>query len=616
MSAHTTDTMPPDEMPPDESGPHDMSTGRRLAMIFLLIVVVLAIGLGAYAMFGPAPRVPEGMLTATAEDGGNSYRVEGEISEKPSVAATATQLESNISSSSTSSSASSSGDRLFDRTLAIYNLGDDLLMKRVGLAVFEKLRDEGRFDQIRYLPAGEHLPWGERLPDLFITLDRKSWEEGGLPGSRTFKGTFAVSLCDRFRRSSHGYHGSTTPPQLQLRFDADINYKAKQTGIESSGARYQAVSRDLAKEIVKQITKVLDEQKEKYGTVGELPDLLYPEYIAPPEFDFIDELNAEKLIDGPAFMRHAIAFWQVPDDRPAKEVVKIVRDALASDEWKVPDDEQEREFLRASKDSRVVIVFRQNDGRFVSGEDADVPKPMFIAYTHGQSYDQIREVVASLLDEGVDESVLLMFQNSWYTNRDRIVEYFQDHPPTQSDTWLQLARLWKKTDPDAARDALLRANALRRVMQQENASSSMKKLAEELGMEELPQRFSHELIQSLGFEDLSEPREIEVVIRKDELKAIWVGDQDDEQHWLLLTPVHKPGDPPTRTLRAQWIELRDGGWSRSDGTSGDLTDTEFPVYQRLVRKGTRIRIFSEPLEDGRSYRLRIERTLPENREEE
>lgn len=139
MSAHTTDTMPPDEMPPDESGAHDMSTGRRLAMIFLLIVVVLAIGLGAYAMFGPAPRVPEGMLTATAEDGGNSYRVEGEISEKPSVAATATQLESNISSSSTSSSASSSGDRLFDRTLAIYNLGDDLLMKRVGLAVFEKL---------------------------------------------------------------------------------------------------------------------------------------------------------------------------------------------------------------------------------------------------------------------------------------------------------------------------------------------------------------------------------------------------------------------------------------------------------------------------------------------
>ncbi|QDU40603.1 hypothetical protein Mal4_49610 [Maioricimonas rarisocia] len=609
MNAHTTDAMPS-----DESGPHDMSTGRRIALVVLLIVVALSVSLGAYAMFGPNPRVPEGVLTATADEDGDGYRQEGDISDDPSLVATATKLESNIRTNSSSSTASSSGDRLFDRTLAIYNLGDDLLMKRVGLAVFEQLRDEGRFDQIRYLPAGEHLPWGERLPDFFVTLDNTSWEEGGLPGSKTFEGEFVVTACDRFRRSSHGYHTSTSPPQLQLRFKAEIDYTAKQTGVETSGARYQAVSRDVAKEVVKQLTAVLDKQKEKIGSVGDLPDVLYPEYVAPPEFDVVEELDAEKLIDGPAFMRHCLAMWEVPAKRPANEVVEIVREALANDEWKVPEGGPDDEYLRATKDSKVLVVFRQDDGRFVAGEDADTPKPMFIAYVHAMSHDDLQGALEQLFDEGVDESVLVMFQNAWHLNRDQIVKYFEEHPPTHPDAWLQLAYFYKRDDPEAARDALLRANALQRVLHQENASSRMKSLAEDLGMEELPQRLSHEMIQTLGFEDLSEPGEVEVLVRAGELKAIWLGDHDDEQRWMLLTPVHKKGEGHTRSLRAQMITLRNGGWSRSDGTSGDLTNSEFPVHQRRVEGKDSVKVFSEPQEDGRTYLLRIERTAPEEKE--
>ncbi|MFG0334733.1 MAG: hypothetical protein ACF8TS_15355 [Maioricimonas sp. JB049] len=608
MSASTTDAASP-----DEPAPHDMSTGRRIAMVVLLIVVALTVSLGAYAMFGPAPRVPEGVLTATAHEDGEGYREDGDISDDPTLTASATKLESNIRTSSTSSVASSSGDRLFDRTLAIYNLGDDLLMKRVGLAVFEQLRDEGRFEQIRYLPAGEHLAWGERLPDLFVTLDNTSWEEGGLPGRKTFEGEFVVTACDRFLRSSHGYHGSTTPPQLQLRFKAEIDYEAKQTGIETSGARYEAVSRDVAKEVVKQLTGVLDKQKDERGSVGELPDLLYPEYVAPPEFKFVDELNAGKLIDGPAFMRHCIAFWQVPADRTAREVVKIVREALANDGWKVPEGGPDDEYLRATKDSGVLVVFRQDDGRFVVGADPDTPKQMFLAYVHSMSYDQIKDVVASLIEEEVDESVLVMFQNQWHLKRDEVVKYFEKHPPTLADSWLQLAYFHKRDDPEAARDALLRANAMQRIMHQENASSRMRDLAKELGMEELPQQISHEMIRSLGFEDLSEPGEVDILVRAGDLRAIWLGDDEDGQRWLLLTPIHKSGEEHARTLRVQRITLRDGGWGRSDGTSGDLTNTEFPVHLQRVQGKDTLKVYSEPQADGRTYLLRIERTAPEQK---
>src|SRR5690606_11525824 len=99
----------------------------------------------------------------------------------------------------------------------IFNRNDDLLMQRVGLALFEKLRDAGRFDQVRYLPMNERLPDGERLPEIFVTLEKTAWKKSGLPGHHRYEGEFAVTASDRYLRSSHSYQSTLSPPQITFR---------------------------------------------------------------------------------------------------------------------------------------------------------------------------------------------------------------------------------------------------------------------------------------------------------------------------------------------------------------------------------------------------------------
>src|SRR5690606_20832843 len=111
----------------------------------------------------------------------------------PLLAANAIKLESRRSVAASSSISHSGGNRLFDRTLVICNRDDSLLMQRIGLAVFEGFRDTGRFQQVRYLPVGEIPPVGQRLPEIFITLDNSAWKESGLPVKRQYEGKFLVT---------------------------------------------------------------------------------------------------------------------------------------------------------------------------------------------------------------------------------------------------------------------------------------------------------------------------------------------------------------------------------------------------------------------------------------
>ena len=83
----------------------------------------------------------------------------------------------------------------------------------------------------------------------------------------------------------------------------------------------------------------------QYGTPGELPEQFYPEYIAPPAFDVVAKLNAPKRVDGPRFMNHAVAVWQVSHDRAPQEVIAAVSRSLIDAGWKVPEMEDGRDYL-------------------------------------------------------------------------------------------------------------------------------------------------------------------------------------------------------------------------------------------------------------------------------
>ncbi|WP_164103209.1 hypothetical protein [Candidatus Laterigemmans baculatus] len=593
---------------PDQTVTAHPPTLRRWVLFALL---TLAVSCGLYVLFGPKPRTAEGVVVATADEAkASGYRQEGEISDSWGVEAAATKLESTRNVMAAHSSASSGGDRMFARTLAIYNLDDDLLMQRVGLEVFERLRDSGKFERVQYLPAGKRLPDGERLPEAFLTLDKREWNESGLPGNRRFEGKILVTASDRFQRSSHSYQNTLSPPQLSYRWRAEIDYTATQLGIETSGARYQAVSRDLAKEITERLTKLLDEKISEHGVPGELPEPFYPEYVEPPAFDFLAELKAEKWIDGPLFMAPVVAVWQTPAVRVPSEVLAIVSRSLAEADWDIPESISEGNYLRATKGNQVFEVFRENDGHYVAGEDAEAPRSMYLVYHRGMGVKELDEAVRRLFEERADESVLVMFQNHWYRHQELVEEYFSDQAPTTAESWLQLARFRKKRDPDAAREALLRANALQWVFHHKSADSSMKKLAKDLGIERLPQDISPEMMEALGFSDLREPGELELTVRENQPAAIGLGEDDEGQRWLLLTPIRRHGVHPERSLRIQMLTLRKGGWSQSDQTGGDLTKHDSRALTHRLGDGDELQVFSDPLDDDR-YRLTLQRTAPE-----
>src|SRR5690606_10187554 len=67
--------------------------------------------------------------------------------------------------------------RVLASTIAVYNFDDSLVMQRLGRELFKQLRDSKRFEKVHYLPLGERLADGERVPDLFVTLDLNAWQE-------------------------------------------------------------------------------------------------------------------------------------------------------------------------------------------------------------------------------------------------------------------------------------------------------------------------------------------------------------------------------------------------------------------------------------------------------
>lgn len=257
----------------------------------------------------------------------------------------------------------------------------------------------------------------------------------------------------------------------------------------------------------------------------------------------------------------------------------------------------------------MLVAFRGDDGHWVAGESGTA-RPMFIAYSRSMSAADIDAAVGKMFNEGADESALVMFQNTWYRHRDLLEDYFSRHTPTQAESWLQLARIRKASEPEAARQALLRANALQRIVHQEFSDSSMKKLAEELGMDGLPQQISHEMMKTLGLGELSEPGEIEVTVCENEPAAIWLGDRDGEQSWLLLTPIRRRGIHPERTLRIETLKMDEGSWSRSVQTQGDLTHSGDAVHTHPLSDRQEVQVISEVVQDGRAYRLTLCRSSP------
>ena len=246
--------------------------------------------------------------------------------------------------------------RVLASTIAVYNFDDSLVMQRLGLELFKQLRDSKRFEKVHYLPLGERLADGERVPDLFVTLDLNAWQESGIPGFRLFEGEVVATFSDRLRTSGFHVVDEFEPPRTEFSWESGIRYGARQLGFERP--RFMAVGQQLAKNIAANITKLLDDLETAHGEPPELADDFYPQYVAPPAIPMPYGVAAHKLFDGPSVMAPTFVTWRTDTLASPGAALAAIAESLEREGFEVRNTLL-IDVVYASRGEELVEAFRE-----------------------------------------------------------------------------------------------------------------------------------------------------------------------------------------------------------------------------------------------------------------
>ena len=571
---------------------------------------VVGLGILATVVWWGRPPRAEGPLSSVRDAQGRVQRT-GEVSGPSGVSAQATLLDAKQNATSSTVTASSGGSQVFANSVAILNLSDHLLAQRIGLQLFELIQQEGSFSSVQYIPHGSHLPDGGRLPDLFITLDLNGWRETGVPGRVNYAGQILLSVGPEVRRHNQSVNDSQSPPRVNFHSSTELDYRATQTGFETAAAQYQTVSRDIAKNLSERMLKETRSLGDKHGRAPAMPAEFYPPYEPPPQWKFLKTLAAEKLVDGSTFMQPTHAVWRVVTKLSPTEFWPPVLQELADTGWKVPDWSPDKlpQSVHASQGGHWLRVFPERRGVSDTPVAESAAEWRYVIVLDRREGDVAR-LLRSLLDGPGTEAQLLLLQNHWYLERDRVAEFFKSHPPQSAAAMLVLAGWWKEGDDRAAvMELLLKAHALQQIAGADSGKSRLKELQKKLGLESLPAGLSDESLVSLKFPDLRAPGEVTQTAGPSEPAVVWLGHTDQGQHFLHLTPSApaRKGGPWQLRVRSMHVADQSRGWSES--TTGDLSSaTELPIVVERLPQGGQIEVLCRPREPSGQFELRIRRT--------
>lgn len=594
---------------PETPNPAGPAASRRFRSSAALIAVAAALfALGLVVWVG-RPRTAAGPLKSTRDADGQVHQT-GEVAGPVGVPAQATLLNAQSSSISTLSSSHSGGALVFADSIAILNLSEHLLLQRVGLQLYEQLQQRGEFTQVQYVPHGSLLPAGGRLPDLFLTLDLKKWEERGIPGRVNYDGVLLVTVGPDIRQSNSSVSDSFSPPRVDFHSTLELEYKATQTGLETAAAQYQTVSRKIAEELSGKVVKELQSLDDKFGAAPPMAAEFYPPYQPPPQWKFLETLAAEKVIDGSTFLQPTKTQWRVTTRRPPAEFWPVILPELAETGWKVPEWSAENlpESIRASQGVHWLQVFPERRG-VTSAVEPQPPTEWRYVIALDRREQDLGRLLTQLLDRQATETQLLMLQNHWYRAAERVQERFAAQPPQSTNAALLLAELaHHRGAEDDARDLVRRAHTFQQITGDESFKARVDQLAKTLDVAPLPTALTGAALEAVQLPNLSAPGEVVLVVGPRQPAFLWLGDIEKQQRLLKLNPTGKARQPGPCPLQVRSIKLFEGGRSWSDSTTGDLTSTGRTLVVEQLPGGEQIEVVSRPLEPAGQFELRVRRT--------
>ncbi|HEY1068614.1 MAG TPA: hypothetical protein VGE52_20990, partial [Pirellulales bacterium] len=416
--------------------PPDAGQSARKMPPFVVRVLLAGLALTAlglwWLIWGAGPNLPQQTLVAQRgsdgafpESTGTASGLSGRLSAR----------EANKSTSTISSQSSGGEARLRARSAVVYVATPDLLAQRVAHELFKELQKSSRFDSLTYHPPGEKFTQGELLPDLYLSVGVKSLKESGVAPYKTLEAEVQVTLGNLPARSSHSYMDTLSPPVVNHHWNSTINYSAREVGLETASARYEAVGRDLAADVAKSINEYLAKLAEKHGEWREDPLEFFPAFAPGPELPILQTLHAEKITSGHGFLTKNVTVWKTTLPRAEPDVVKRIAQDLESAGWKDATKRIEANdgYLRVEKEwqSQIFEVFRPSEFQPQEDEKAD-PREWYCVYTHRMTQTEASAALAKLFDRAAPESMLVPFSQWWYLDEERVAKYFAEHPPKLS----------------------------------------------------------------------------------------------------------------------------------------------------------------------------------------
>jgi len=582
---------------------------RRRRIVLGLLLCVLVIGI--YTQFWQRPRVALGVLTSQLTPDGQQETT-GDVSDAPSLSGQMTAVQSNQSTSTGSTTSRSSGATWPRESIVIYCESDHLLMQRVGLALFEGLQQSDIFPRVQYVPRGQSLPVGEAVPDILVSLLMPEYSESGLPVAKQYQLKLVVHVGREFAQGNSYSITSFTPPVVNFSADIRMDYTGKQTGIETSGAQYTTVSKDIAKALQKSILGLFKKEDDLPLPARQQIAEFYPDFQPPSELPFLEPLHAVAKFCGPRFMQPTSAAWTFTSEQSRDELQRLIDPPLTADGWKGRDvaTNPQAEGPYQGHWSRGVeslsVISSESASVFDTNQPSSSgPRTYSIVYTRNMTDAESEQAFRALLDRPVTEAVLLPFVNRWHLGKDRIVAHFQDHAPTHADSYRILAE-WKlgENDQAAAQALVLKGYAIDRLLAGGHQRSTFEQLAKKAGLEKLTELMEPEVVESLGLPDFREGTEFDVICAAGDITGIWVQSAGREQTVLKLhCRKNRSG---LWSMSHEVITIHEHGSSHTSSNSQDVS-LEKPHSMYAGLNDVRLELVAEQTDNPDQVRFRITR---------
>jgi|GEM_PF-3039460 len=452
---------------------------------------------------------------------------------------------SNIGTISSSTTAQGANARVDFASVVVRADSDHPLALACAERIAEKLKTIPAIERVVFASRDPIIGREELLPSQTIRVDVDNLNEWFAP-NRSISGNVYVAFGTSASWQTVMYGDDTVPPLVHFRNTATHDLRFTHTGISTQSAFYSKIADVIAQRTVKTAVETIDKFSAASSLLPKMPEAFYPAYREASDVPPIPGLaSATTLVDGRRFMLPHYSLVQIESNfaGTSSDFLTAIQDSMNEAGWngKAQQIGERAVRMRLVRGSETFYLYQEQQNRgsrwdfsILNNEkkqppDDGPPHLFLLERTEKMSNDSVLSAIQMLLDENASPSVLLMFTDRLYGDRETVKE-LEEQIRERLITWkagtpaeqLSLVRFFnREEDKEIAKEMLLKAWQVRQLTLNPLPDSDYTKLAKDLGIEEEMKAMpppTPELCEEYGFIFLTPencPMEVEFALEED-----------------------------------------------------------------------------------------------------